>query len=308
MSAPVNPPRNGRMDMIVAMVLSSMIGVFVLESGQQPINVVFFRCLIGAACLLLYCLYKGSFKEFRPSLKQLMLLLIGGTALVLNWIALFTSFARGSIGISTVVYHVQPFFLLFAGALFFGERITLSRLCWLLLCFIGAVLIINPWGVDLKRHPDYLISCAYALLAAMLYAVTTIMTKHLTGIKPHLIALMQMSLGLVVALPLTNFQALPMHTMQWGSLAILGVVHSCVMYILLYAAYQKLPTSSIAVLSFIYPVGAMLVDFLAYGHTLSWLQLAGAVLILSAALANNLNLSPATLLMGLAQKRTMQDG
>ncbi|MBA3772071.1 MAG: DMT family transporter [Ramlibacter sp.] len=287
--------RNGRMEMIAAMVLSGTIGFFVLESGQQPFNVVFFRCLIGAGCLLVYCLMRGFFKDFHPSIKDLMLLGLGGVALVLNWVALFASYSRASIGISTVIYHVQPFFVFFAGALFFGERITLSRVFWLALAFGGALLIINPSGTEFTLDSNYLTGCGLALLAALLYAVATIVTKRLKGIRPHLIALLQMSLGILMLLPLANFQTLPVNSMQWGSLVTLGVVHSCLMYILMYSAFQKLPASGIAVLSFIYPAVAMLVDFLAYGRTLTPLQLGGAVLILIAGASNNLNLSPTAL-------------
>ncbi|MNG07346.1 EamA-like transporter family protein [compost metagenome] len=52
---------------------------------------------------------------------------------------------------------------------------------------------------------------------------------------------------------------------------------------LLYSAIQKIPTSLVGALSFIYPVVAILVDWLALGYPLSALQLAGSGLILLAA-------------------------
>jgi drug/metabolite transporter (DMT)-like permease len=49
-----------------------------------------------------------------------------------------------------------------------------------------------------------------------------------------------------------------------GDLLILGIVHTGIMYQLLYSAIQKLPTPITGSLSFIYPVVAMVVDNLVF--------------------------------------------
>ena len=38
----------GALEMAVAMILSGTLGVFVIESGQGAVTVVFFRCLFAA--------------------------------------------------------------------------------------------------------------------------------------------------------------------------------------------------------------------------------------------------------------------
>ncbi len=55
------------------------------------------------------------------------------------------------------------------------------------------------------------------------------------------------------------------------------------MYQLLYSAIQKLPTPVTGSLSFIYPLVAMVVDYLVFHHALSAVQLLGGMLILFAA-------------------------
>jgi drug/metabolite transporter (DMT)-like permease len=61
-------------------------------------------------------------------------------------------------------------------------------------------------------------------------------------------------------LGLVDFAALPEMPEQWGYLVILGVVHTCVMYIFLYSSIKKLPMIIIATLVFLYPAIAILVD------------------------------------------------
>ncbi len=50
----------GTLEMVVAMLLSGSIGLFVIKSGQSPVNIVFFRCLISALCLIPICYFYGA--------------------------------------------------------------------------------------------------------------------------------------------------------------------------------------------------------------------------------------------------------
>ena len=67
--------------------------------------------------------------------------------------------------------------------------------------------------------------------------------------------------------------------MPWLWLLGMGVLHTGLMYILLYSAIQNLPTARVAVLSFIYPAVALGVDHLFYGQHLGARQWAGIGLI-----------------------------
>ncbi|PMU90287.1 EamA family transporter, partial [Pseudomonas sp. GW704-F3] len=53
------------------------------------------------------------------------------------------------------------------------------------------------------------------------------------------------------------------------------------------SAIQKIPTALVGTLSFIYPVVAILVDWVAFDHPLSTLQVLGASAILLAAAGMN---------------------
>ena len=90
--------------------------------------------------------------------------------------------------------------------------------------------------------------------------------------------------NLVNLVNLVNGAQLPQGS-AWVWLISLGVVHTGLMYILMYGAIHKLPTYLQGSLSFIYPVVAILVDYLAYNHRLHPLQLIGATTILIAAAA-----------------------
>jgi drug/metabolite transporter (DMT)-like permease len=280
--------RHGAAEMTVAMLMSGAIGWLVVSSRQSSENVVFFRCVFGSATLAIVCAALGLFRRALFSWRMLGLTALGSAAIVANWILLFAAYSRASISMATAVYNTQPFMLVALGAVVFRERITASVVTWLLVAFVGLVLVVRVEPAVLAVPGEYLEGVAFAVGAAFLYAVSSIITKHLKGTPPHLIALIQVGLGVLMLAPFVHFDALPASGAQWLKLATLGIVNTGVMYVLLYGAIQKLPTAMTGALSFIYPVVAIAVDRVAFGQKLAWVQVAGAVLILLAAAGVNL--------------------
>jgi drug/metabolite transporter (DMT)-like permease len=273
----------GTVEMTAAMLISGTIGLFVVLSGQPVMDVVFWRCAFGAVTLLLICAAMGLLRPGVISRRQIAFAALGGVAIVLNWVLLFAAYSRASISIATVVYNTQPFMMVAMGALFLRERPAVSKLVWLVIAFGGMLAIVQAKPGAGSPGNDYLTGIVMALGAAFFYAVAAIIAKKLTGVAPHLIALIQVSVGILMLAPFANFGALPSDLFAWAMLLTIGIVHTGLMYILLYGAIQKLPTNLTGSLSFIYPVVAILADMLAFGHRLHPLQLIGAAAILLAA-------------------------
>lgn len=274
----------GVWQMSLAMIISGSIGAFVLLSGLPVIDVVFWRCLIGALTLAGF-IYLSHQPFSQLTRLTLLLAILGGVALVINWLLLFAAYARISIGMATVVYNTQPFMLVLMGILT-GERVTLIKWGWLALAFFGVVMLLS--SELMQAHGGQLAAgIALALGAAFFYALTAMIARKLRPLPPQHIAFIQVIVGTIMLLPLVNLPdfsaALP-----WRHLLILGIVHTGIMYQLLYSAIQKLPTPAVGSLSFIYPIVAIVVDYLVFNHALAPVQLAGGVLILLAAAGNNL--------------------
>jgi drug/metabolite transporter (DMT)-like permease len=283
--------QQGALEMAGAMVISGTVGLFVFESGQEPFTVVFFRCLFGALALAAYCAARGLLQRHLLTPRVLLLSAAGGAAIVFNWVLLFASFHHASISIATAVYNTQPFMLIGLGVLFLGERVDAARLGWIAAAFVGLLLVVGlvgPQGLLAAPGERVLLGFGLALGAAALYAVAALVIKHLQGSPPQLIALIQVSLGVLLLAPWVDFHALPDTPAPWGWLVGMGLLHTAVMYILLYAAIQKLPTTRVAVLSFIYPAVALAVDHAFYGQHLGPWQWAGIGLIALGNLGVNL--------------------
>ena len=282
----MKPEARGVVEMTLAMMISGTVGWFVIMSGQSPQAVVFWRCLFGALAMLMTCLALGVFRRSQMGLQQFLLVCLGGVALMLNWVLLFSAYSRSSIAIATVVYHIQPFMLVGLGVAFFAERLSAAKVAWLSLAFGGLVLIVVAKNSGQAMGPDYLVGICLALASAFFYAVAAAITKRLKALPAHLIVLIQMMVGVVLLAPFVDI-TVDRSTEAWSYLVIIGVVHTGIMSTLLYSAIQKTPTALVGALSYIYPIVAILVDWIAFGHPLGVLQIIGAAAILLAAAGMN---------------------
>lgn len=280
----------GTLEMTSAMVILGTIGWFVVRSGQPARDVVFWRCLFGAATLLVVCTALGLFRE-AVSPSRIGLAALGGVAIVANWLLLFGAYTHASIAVATAVYNTQPFMLVGFGALFFGERPTVTKFLWLGGAFAGLLLIVQTPPVATYVGTNYALGLGMALGAAFFWAVAAVITKKLAGTPPHLIALIQVCVGAVLLAPFMDFSELPTSPTTWVMLVAVGVIHTGLMYILMYSAIQRLPTHLQGSLSFLYPVVAIVVDVVAFGHRLQPTQLVGVLAILVAAAGMNLGWS-----------------
>jgi drug/metabolite transporter (DMT)-like permease len=202
--------------MTAAMVISGTIGWFVVRSGQPVIDLLFWRCAFGAATLLVVCAALGMLRG-TLSLRLFGWAALGGIALVLNWLLIFASFSRASISIATADYKTQPFMLVALGALLFSERIGPTQIGWLAFAFAGVLLVIRATPDAGYAGSGYVAGVLMALGAAFLYAIAAVITKKLSGTPPHMIALTQVCVGIVMLAPFAHLAALPTDLRTWGS-------------------------------------------------------------------------------------------
>ncbi|AXQ98147.1 DMT family transporter [Pseudoalteromonas piscicida] len=278
----------GSIEMILAMVLSGTIGYFVVSAEQSYWNVVFLRCVIGASCLLGYVLVTKQLTTEVFKGPVFITILLGGIALVGNWVLLFASFDYIPFSISIIAYHLQPLMLVLLSAMLYRQYPSKAILLWLAIAVVGLWLVVGiPYQeivavIFVQESNQAVFGLLLALGAAFLYTITTLMTKKVSQVPSGVVAVIQIFFGGLFLLPWVDFAHFPETSSSWGNILCLGVVNTGFMYVIMYDAFQRLSTTLIAILSFIYPVVALFVDFIAFDHTISILQTLGIVLILTA--------------------------
>ena len=267
----------------VAMTIAGTVGAFVTESGLHPVTVVFWRCVFGAIFLAAWCLLRGYLPDRTLSLSRLALAALAGVCMVLSWTAFFAGFAMTSIATTTIVYHVQPFFVVLIGVVLLKERISLDQILWMLGAFLGVVLASGLVVTHGHADANWALGIALTLGAALLYAVATMLAKGLGQQRAEITVLCQTLVGVVMLAPFAGIgQHIP--PASWGWVAGIGVLHTGIAYVLMNSAFPRLTTPVIGVITFIYPVVAIIVDWAIYAHPLRPAQAAGMALIALATL------------------------
>lgn len=268
-----------------AMALSGTVGVLVVASGLSSISAVFFRCLFGALALSAWCILRGRFRPSSIHRGNISIVVVSGLFLIFNWVALFQSVHFIQVGLSFVIYHLQPFWIVLIGAAFLGEALSRVKLVWIAFAFAGLVLVIGPRINTVSTDGTLAAGIALALIASILYAGSTLTARRITDVNPSFLAIVHCLIGMVVFSPvLVGFLWAEVSPVGWASLISLGIVQTGVVYTVLYATYPKVPTATIAVCAFLNPITALVSDYLVYGHAITPVQGAGVAIILIAEL------------------------
>jgi drug/metabolite transporter (DMT)-like permease len=273
--------RRSTLQFVVATVILGSLGIFAAQARLDARTIVFYRCLFGAIAMGSYCLFLG---HFRAIPKPDFFLACGTGFLMLgNWVFFFEGILRVGVTVATIVYQVQPFIVLIAGAILFQERLGLTKVLLFLVALLGLILATGiKWNMI---DAGSLLGVGCTLLGATLYAGVVLVGKGLKSVKPEIVTFIQCAVG-VLTLPVVDPAIL--HTSielrQWGWLSGLGVIHTALVYALIYHALPNLKSSTIAILTFIYPASAIFFDFLVNGRLVSPMQFLGLVIILLSSL------------------------
>jgi drug/metabolite transporter (DMT)-like permease len=272
--------------MVAGGLLLGTIGVFVEEAGQHPLTTVWFRCAFGGAALLLWGAATGRLRELALRGKGLALALAAGVLMIANWALFFAAIERTSIGVATVVFHVQPLWVLALGAWWLRERVTPRQLGATLLALLGLTLatgLVDGVGAatDVAMSSRYAAGLLMCLGGSLSYAAVTLIAQRAKGdgASSFALAWWQCAVGTAALAWWPMAHGWPAWGSSWAWLVGLGVIHTGLAYVVLYAGMARLSTSRIALLQFVYPAAAVLMDWAVYGRALSGVQITGVMLM-----------------------------
>ncbi|MDR6869004.1 drug/metabolite transporter (DMT)-like permease [Microbacterium resistens] len=276
--------RTGAVSMLaVAMAGWGTIGIFARGADASPLTVAAWRCVFAIGALTVLCLIVRGFTRSRFTRRNVAFTLLGGVALVANWVLLFAAYDTTTITITTVSYHAEPFFLVAIGALITRRRPSLRVIAWLAVAFAGLLLATRFIRLDgFAVDEGTLLGASFGTGAGLLYAVMTLLAKYTDGIHPQVMTLMQCMLGAVVLLPFAD--ALDWSGTGWRWIAAMGVIHTGLLYWFLYAAARRLSTVTLGAMAFVNPAVGILTDILLTGTIPTVEQLIGIALIVAATL------------------------
>ena len=293
----------GKAGIVLSMMIFGSIGLFVRSIDAQSSQIALARAVIGSAFLLVLLILRSKLKRSRSGnsfrisdhgRNKLMRLIISGIAIGFNWIFLFQAYKYTSIAVATVSYYFAPVFIIVFSPFILKEKLSRNRLLAVMAALIGLAMTIagelttSSSVLDNVTSLSGLIGIVYGLTAAQLYASVILITKSVGDFPGLEMTQIQLFSGMVVLLPYVALtagfdQMLRLNTQDFLLLLILGILHTGFAYYLYFSSAKKIEAQSIAILSYIDPLFAILFAAVFLHEIPGPLQITGGLIILGAA-------------------------
>ena len=267
---------------VASMVIFGTNGLIVANISLGSAEIVLMRTFLGSLFLLAVVLVKRSF-SFADLKADLVPATIGGAALGLNWVLLFSAYRSAGVGLSTLTYYCGPIIVLALSPVLFKEKLTWNKLLAIAAVAVGMFCITG----DIEPGSDVQTGILFGGGAALLYAsliVANKRVKRLSGLNCAMYELIVAFFVVLIYLLASNVK-LPVipaaEDIVW--VLVIGLVNTGLAYYLYFSSLQKLPGQTVALVCYIDPLTALLVSGAFLGEKLFAVQIAGAVLILGGA-------------------------
>ena len=278
---------NHKLQIILSMVIFGTIGLFRRWIDQPSGLIAMSRGLAGALVLFLAYALRGK-KTGKTALKPVLLLLVlSGIMMGFNWIFLFEAYRYTSIAVATVCYYMAPLFVLAASPLILKEKLSLKQVLCILAALAGVVLVsgLPGGGAD---SIGALRGIIFGLMAAVLYAGVVLINRKIGSMDAMIKTMIQLFSAGAVLIPyvlLAERNAVkPFGGLSLVMLLIVCVVHTGAAYLLYFGSMEYLETHTIALLSYIDPVVAVILSAVLLREKFGIPELIGCVLVIGAAI------------------------
>ncbi|AMG69424.1 DMT family transporter [Morganella morganii] len=262
--------------------------IFMRQASEwiSPVQIVFLRVLCGFVPIAVMAWMQKAVR--REHLKYTGHFLVMA---LLATVIYYWAFASGTSlllsGVSGVLSGAIPLFSFIVAAIFLRqEKITVMRLCGLMLGFAGVILIAKPWQVS--GESISLAGVGYMILGSLSVGISFVYAKKFLAdkqIAPLALTTYQIGLTLVILACITPFTGITAiaqdSTASLGLIIGLGLLGTGVAYLTYYYLILNLGAVVASSVTYIPPVVALIVGFLAANEQLGVTEILSMVLIMS---------------------------
>ena len=291
---------NLKHEQIKLMLISATFGTIGFVTHFIPLSssaTVFYRALIGGLFIVIMCLISKQNIDIKSMKDNFLILILTSFFMGLNWVFQFEAFKVSSVAIGTVSYNTMPIFLLIIASFVFKEKITIKNIICIAIATIGIILVSNILYTGIKSNE--VLGCFYGIIGAIMYALIVIYNRKLSNIATHNKIIFQfMFSSIIMAIYVLLIQRktllfdsnLDSKTYMIGLISLLAlcIFHTGFCYVHYFNAVSNLKAETVAIMTYIDPVVALLLSYFVLKENTTNMQLFGAILILASTLINQL--------------------
>ncbi len=257
---------------IFLMSTSAVLGRYILASSTV---VVFWRCLIGAICLIFITrMMRDSFRF--NWIRHGRILFISSVLMAVHWVTYFYSLDFSNVSIALLTLYTFPAMTALMEPLWYRYRIPGKDLV-LAGVVIIAVLIISP---PLKEGSNIVLAIILGLFSAFCYSLRNILLVSITTKYPGSTLMMyQLVFMTLLLLPFSLMIEVDYREFQWIAVLFLGILTTAAAHTLFLRGLSYYTASTASLFATIVPVYAITWGYLFLREIPRLNTLIGGVLI-----------------------------
>ena len=259
------------------------LAVLAYRDGASPLSVTTLRT--GFALIAIFALIRLTGGAWRMEGRDRRLVLALGLVLAVQSISHYIGVKLLPLALATLIFYLFPFYIAFGAHLTRQERITPGIIAALAVAFGGLVLVFDVGG-SMKIDPP---GVAFALLAGITFAILALAVQpplrrvadtRAVSLHLHVTTVAAFVLACIV---LDEFP-LPHTRAGWVAFLTVPFFYTAAV-VAIYYSIAAIGPVRMSLVTNLEPVAAIFYGFVLLDQVLSWLQLAGAALIVGAIIA-----------------------
>ncbi len=275
-----------RSKLILSMCIFGTIGILRRYIPLSSSLVALVRGVIGSVFLILVLLLSRKKPNMAAVRKNAVLLALSGAAIGFNWILLFEAYNYTSVATATLCYYLAPILVILASPVVLGETLTAKKILCTVTALAGMVLVSGVLDANFSGLAE-LRGILFGVGAAVLYASVILMNKKMPDVPAYDKTIVQLSMASIALLPYVllteNWASVTLTPLALALLLVAGIVHTGIAYWLYFGSMGTLPSHTVALLSYIDPVLAIVLSMVVLKEPMTAASAVGAVMVLGAA-------------------------
>lgn len=262
---------------------SSFMWIKIAVQEVGPITLVAFRVLFGLLFGVVVILFQRvqlprSFREWAP------LLLLGVTNVAIPFFLI--SWGEQSIdsAVAAILDATVPLFtILIAHFLLHDDKMTVPKVTGLLIGFAGVVILMSK---DIGASFGSVLGQLAVVLACVFYAGSSVFARKTTENTPGILRSAGPLLSATAIMWPATFLVespvkVPHLAVTWIALLFLGVLGSGLAFVLSYYLLHEIGPTRTSMVTYLFPIGGVLLGVVFLNEQVSWQLLAGTVLVIA---------------------------
>jgi drug/metabolite transporter (DMT)-like permease len=256
------------------------IGLFVRWVDLPPVAIVASRCTLAAGSLALYFIVRRL--RHGPSKRRWLTrtpwwgVALLGAGLAVHWLLLVAAQQRAPIGTVLLITYIAPVLVTLFAPWVLGELVPARTYVAAGLGLLGVAVLVRPGS-------GFGAGELLALAAGVTYAGITLFSKLMVGdIGGQRLAFLQLSVAALVLAPFAATASWGPPTASWWWLVLVGVLFTAVLGSAYLVFLDRLPASTVGVLTYMEPLTAVLVGWLFLGEEPSITMVGGGAMVVLA--------------------------